>query len=115
MKANQKAAYVLKVPGHSGVLMRADEAIDDGDSLRLFDGGQVVAVASRNGLAVDANSLVSDVALLPPSPPSVGDPAMHLGVASGCRECYSASFLLVTLVAGFCGGFGVAMSHAGVW
>ncbi|RCL22986.1 hypothetical protein C6A77_19300 [Pseudomonas sp. AFG_SD02_1510_Pfu_092] len=115
--------FVLFVPGRAGRFrVAADRAYDDGDTLTLTSGGQQVAVSSPRGVAVSAAAMVSLELpeLLPGARARARDlpppPAMRIG------EGVSISSLPVPFwpflsggALGFIGGFGLAISCAGLW
>ncbi|MEW9683319.1 hypothetical protein [Pseudomonas sp. TE50-2] len=95
----------------SGYRMRADSMIDDGDTLRLIDGGISVAISSPRGTAVNTGAMVASfrdvVAKAIPAPPPM--------------RCYSAppsrgAWLLVGVFAlGLVVGIGVTAQCLGAW
>lgn len=120
MSESNGTEFVLYHPDRSGVVrVRAESVEDFGDSMRLWSDREVVAISHPIGLAVNARNLVDSPPLprhlVPPPAPLPVPPPMRVGAVSGVRQLCLATLLMGALALGFCGGFGMAMSHAVGW
>lgn len=93
----------------SSIRVHADRVAEYQGCLVLSQGGKVVAASTSQGLTVDVESLVSDLAPPPPPPSMVGE-AVFMPSRYQC-----AWPLLAAWGFGLFVGLGLMARHAGYW
>lgn len=121
MTEQRKAELIIWRQDRPGVLrIQADRVVGDRDNLEFFEGAKMVAISTPGGVAANAGALVGidATSFCPTRLGAVAEPLpLPVEACAGFVGWSAPVFwpLLSGLAIGFIGGFGLALSHLGLW